>query len=219
MVKLDTIERLQKIADAACSSYGVNGATLIAEQGPKSLLVIIPDCEFVGDIAEAIGGDDVIEDAVFLSEWYEANGEPYTEVETRTLIVDVRKDCCEFTQDEIAAHRKENIIELDPKWRNGSEIVFMPITKKFFNAIAQNKKKFEWRDYCETWVKKIIGAHAKYVKFQCGYTKNAPKMLWEIKEVKLADSDDEGGERYSPYDIPPMAEPQHIVIELGNRVL
>lgn len=219
MIGHDALEKVRLASEEACKAAKDRPA--VSVHGAMSALVLLPDGLDAETVAEDIFSrlEGVATDYIMLSEWYDINGECWTEEEARTILLDVRKDMCEFSKEEIAAHRKEHVIEIDPKWKNGSEIVYMPIKREFFNAIARNEKKFEWRNYCETWVKKIIGPRAKFITFQNGYAKNAPKMVWRIKDVKLADSAEEGTERYSPYDIPPMAEPRYIVIELGSREL
>lgn len=224
MVVHETLERIRLAANRACSNYA--GLPVVEAYGAMSVLVVVPE-----DTRKAIGDVEVVAETIMsdpttlctgyarLSDWFASNGEVWTEDEEWTLLFDVRREACTFSSEEIAEHRAENIIEIDPTWKKGNDIVFMPIKKKFFDAIARNEKKFEWRDYCETWVRKIIAPHARFVKFQCGYAKNAPKMVWEIKDIRLAETDEEGGERFSPYDIPPMVTPEHIVIELGRRVL
>lgn len=218
MVRQEIIDKIKESATNACAAWGT---PIVNAHGAMSATILVPDGSDVDSVAERVRSDldGVCTEWVLLSDWFAINEEDWTDEEERTILIDVDKAWCEFSQEEIAEHRKEHVIEIDPKWRDGSPIVFMPIKRKFFDAIARNEKKFEWRSYSETWVRKIIGPRAKYVKFQCGYEKNSPKMTWEIKDVRLADSEEEGGERYSPYDIPPMAEPQHIVIELGKRML
>lgn len=78
----------------------------------------------------------------------------------------------------------------------------MVLAKQWFNEILEGKKTEEYRDFTDHNISRLgvvedgefVGCRQyETVKFQLGYTKDAPQMIVEVKEV-LIEMDDEDAE-------------------------
>ncbi|MGC9354280.1 MAG: hypothetical protein ACP5D9_10605 [Mariniphaga sp.] len=62
--------------------------------------------------------------------------------------------------------------------------------KEYFDLIQSGKKDWEYRDYKDFFIKRLMNPDGTfksydYILFQNGYQKNAPQMLVEFKSVKI----------------------------------
>ena len=103
--------------------------------------------------------------------------------------------------------------------KNPKELYFV-LRKKYFMEILKGEKKEEYRYFndfyisrlCETDKDGEILGMKEYdtVRFQLGYSKDAPQIVLEVKSIFI-ESEDEEAEEYT-------SENCNFVIELGNIV-
>ena len=56
----------------------------------------------------------------------------------------------------------------------------------WYSQIEYGKKVKEYREYKDFWIKRLYPFEQwGFVEFQKGYSKNPPKMLFEIKKISL----------------------------------
>ena len=61
------------------------------------------------------------------------------------------------------------------------KILHLNLYRKYFDAIANGIKVFEYRQKTDYWKKRIEGKEYDIIKFRNGYAKDAPTMLVEHK--------------------------------------
>lgn len=61
------------------------------------------------------------------------------------------------------------------------KILHLNLYRKYFDAIANKIKLFEYRQKTDYWKKRIEGRKYDTIKFRNGYAKDAPTMLVEYK--------------------------------------
>ena len=61
------------------------------------------------------------------------------------------------------------------------KILHLNLYRKYFDAIANGTKLFEYRQTTDYWKKRIEDKEYDMIKFRNGYAKNAPTMLVEYK--------------------------------------
>lgn len=88
-----------------------------------------------------------------------------------------------------------------PKNRNSKEL-YLVLAKEWFNEILQGRKTEEYRGFTDHNIRRLgISKNGEFagcrqydtVKFQLGYTKDAPQMIVEVKEI-LLEVDDENAD-------------------------
>lgn len=72
----------------------------------------------------------------------------------------------------------------------GKKILFLTLEKEFFDLIQSGQKDWEYRDYKEFFITRLMNPDKTlksydYILFQNGYRKNARQMLVEFKGVKI----------------------------------
>lgn len=154
---------------------------------------------------------------LWLDEYIDVCGGEYEEGDERCLLFDVSDpEYFVITPEEIALHRKNFVIPIDEKWRNGPTNVYLPLRFKFFDDIKCGEKTVECREYTKNWVKRLLGPKIEKITFQRGYAPGAEKLVVEVTGIELEDEDERT--RYSPDAIPDMATPALILIHLGRQV-
>lgn len=63
------------------------------------------------------------------------------------------------------------------------KILHLTLKKQWFEMIASGEKKEEYRDIKDYWRKRLFDKKYDAISFRNGYSKNAPKMLVEYKEL------------------------------------
>lgn len=61
------------------------------------------------------------------------------------------------------------------------KVLHLTLKKQWFDAIAKNIKKNEYREIKPYWKKRLEGNHFDEIHFKNGYQKNAPFMRVEFK--------------------------------------
>ena len=64
------------------------------------------------------------------------------------------------------------------------KILHLNLYRKYFDAIVNGTKVFEYRQKTDYWKKRIDGREYDIIKFRNGYAKDAPTMLAEYKGYK-----------------------------------
>ena len=64
-------------------------------------------------------------------------------------------------------------------------ILHLTLKKQWFDMIASGEKREEYREMKPYWDKRLMCAKDKYdaIQFRNGYTKSAPKVTVELKEI------------------------------------
>jgi len=100
------------------------------------------------------------------------------------------------------------------KIKKSNDTLHLVLTKKWYDMIDSGEKTEEYREYCPHWDKRIWDRRRelKYVTFQLGYKKDAPRMTFKIRMSGKAERKPEWGylKRYR-YD-------GCYIIRLGKRV-
>ena len=65
------------------------------------------------------------------------------------------------------------------------KILHLNLYRKYFDAIVNGTKVFEYRQKTDYWKKRIEGREYDIIKFRNGYAKNAPTMLVEYKGYNI----------------------------------
>jgi len=63
-------------------------------------------------------------------------------------------------------------------------ILHLTLLKKWFDLIASDDKKAEYREIKPYWTKRLVGKTFDEIHFRNGYSKNAPFMRVEWKNMK-----------------------------------
>lgn len=70
-----------------------------------------------------------------------------------------------------------------------SKILHLVLKHHWYDSIENGSKTHEYREYKYYWIKRLYPLEQwGSVKFQRGYSKNPPKMLFKLKSIKLLDS-------------------------------
>ena len=64
------------------------------------------------------------------------------------------------------------------------EILHLTLHREFFDAIAEKRKRIEYRDRSEHWRNRLEGRKYDLIKFRNGYARNAPEMLVEFRGLR-----------------------------------
>ena len=67
------------------------------------------------------------------------------------------------------------------------KILHLNLYRKYFDAIVNGTKVFEYRQKTDYWKKRIEGKEYNIIKFRNGYAKDAPTMLVEYKGMRMTD--------------------------------
>ena len=67
------------------------------------------------------------------------------------------------------------------------KILHLNLYRKYFDAIANGTKVFEYRQKTDYWKKRIEGREYDIIKFRNGYAKDAPTMLVEYNGYDITD--------------------------------
>ena len=62
-----------------------------------------------------------------------------------------------------------------------TKVLHLNLYRKYFDAIVNGTKVFEYRQKTDYWKKRIENREYDVIKFRNGYAKNAPTMLVEYK--------------------------------------
>ena len=65
------------------------------------------------------------------------------------------------------------------------KILHLNLYRKYFDAIVNGTKVFEYRQKTDYWKKRIEGREYDIIKFRNGYAKDAPTMLVEYKGYNI----------------------------------
>lgn len=63
--------------------------------------------------------------------------------------------------------------------------LFLIVKKQYFDEIAAETKKEEYRLVSPHWVKKLVGRDYTHIIFQNGYNKNSPRLKVEYKGYNI----------------------------------
>ena len=66
-----------------------------------------------------------------------------------------------------------------------TKILHLNLYRKYFDAIVNGTKVFEYRQKTDYWKKRIEGREYDIIKFRNGYAKDAPTMLVEYKGYNI----------------------------------
>lgn len=58
-------------------------------------------------------------------------------------------------------------------------VLFLTVTKHWFDEIKSGKKKIEYREYKQYWISRLKGKSYDIVEFRNGYQRNADKLRAE----------------------------------------
>lgn len=123
---------------------------------------------------------------------------------------------------ERSKHWRENIIPIPPPSKSRPTELYLTMAYEPYDWIKNGEKVTEFREYCETWVKRILANRdtLKTVKFQRGYGgPGRPKpeqMIWTIKDITLYDI--ETRSTCDPTNVREGFVATHIAIDLGVRM-
>ena len=67
------------------------------------------------------------------------------------------------------------------------KILHLNLYRKYFDAIVNGTKVFEYRQKTDYWKKRIDGREYDIIKFRNGYAKDAPTMLVEYNGYDITD--------------------------------
>ena len=82
------------------------------------------------------------------------------------------------------------------------KILHLNLYRKYFDAIVNGTKVFEYRQKTDYWKKRIDGREYDIIKFRNGYAKDAPTMLVEYGGYKEVIRTGHGnGVEYEGYDV------------------
>ena len=65
-----------------------------------------------------------------------------------------------------------------------SEILHLNLYREHFDAIAEGRKRVEYRQRSAFWRKRLEGRKYDAIKFRNGYSAKAPEMLVELRGVR-----------------------------------
>ncbi|MCW0510656.1 hypothetical protein [Riemerella anatipestifer] len=88
---------------------------------------------------------------------------------------------------------------------NEEKQLYLVLTREWFNEILSGRKKEEYRAFTDFYIRRLAVIDKdgdlidtkKYetVKFQMGYSKTAPQMIVEVKEILIEHDEDAGDEQ------------------------
>lgn len=126
----------------------------------------------------------------------------------------------EETVEEMRKHWQDFLIPIPPPPKNASDELFLTMAYEPYDAIKRGEKTTEFRDYTESYVKKILSHPIKTVRFQRGYggPGHPPpeQMVWTVKKISLYEYDAKIECEPGRTDIPIV--PDFIAIDIGERV-
>lgn len=71
-----------------------------------------------------------------------------------------------------------------------TKILKLVLKYKWFDKIESGEKTHEYREYKPYWIKRLSPPQKyEFVEFQKGYSKNPPKLLFEIKSISVLTMD------------------------------
>lgn len=97
----------------------------------------------------------------------------------------------------------ENIINRE------SKILYLTLKKQWFDLINSGNKTEEYREIKPYWTKRLEDLKYDFVEFRHGYSSDAPKMLFAIKDITISTGKIEWG---AEKDV------KYYVIKLGERI-
>jgi len=65
-----------------------------------------------------------------------------------------------------------------------AEILHLNLIRKYFDDIAEGRKRVEYREQSAHWRARLEGRRYDFLKFRNGYSANAPEMLVEFRRVR-----------------------------------
>jgi hypothetical protein len=65
-----------------------------------------------------------------------------------------------------------------------AEILHLNLHREFFDAIAEKRKRVEYRRQSAFWRKRLDGRKYDLIKFRNGYAAKAPEMIVEFKGIR-----------------------------------
>ena len=68
---------------------------------------------------------------------------------------------------------------------DNKKVLHLNLYRKYFDEIASGKKRIEYRDITSYWTSRLSNIKYDYIYFRNGYSKDAPMMLVEFKEVTI----------------------------------
>jgi hypothetical protein len=72
---------------------------------------------------------------------------------------------------------------MNSKWRH-SRTLHLTLHREFFAAIAEKRKRIEYRDRSHYWRSRLEDRTYDVILFRNGYAKNAPRMLVEFRGLR-----------------------------------
>jgi hypothetical protein len=63
-------------------------------------------------------------------------------------------------------------------------ILHLNLRREWFAAVAERKKRIEYRDYTSYWRRRLEGRKYDFVQFRIGYATTAPEMLVEFRGLR-----------------------------------
>ena len=64
------------------------------------------------------------------------------------------------------------------------EILHLNLYREYFEAIAEGRKRVEYRQRTPFWRRRLVGQKYDAVKFRNGYSADAPEMLVELRGIR-----------------------------------
>ena len=69
------------------------------------------------------------------------------------------------------------------------KILYLTLYRKYFDEIADGKKKIEYREVTPYWIARLLNKKFDAVHFRNGYNKDSPAMLVECQGIITGDHD------------------------------
>jgi len=66
----------------------------------------------------------------------------------------------------------------------GKRVLYLTLKKKWFDMIVSGEKKEEYREMKPYWHKRLLGKSYDVIHFRNGYSKTAPAVVVELKEIR-----------------------------------
>jgi hypothetical protein len=64
-------------------------------------------------------------------------------------------------------------------------ILHLNLRREWFAAVAERKKRIEYRDYTSYWRRRLEGRKYDFIQFRNGYATKAPEMLVEYRGYRI----------------------------------
>lgn len=90
-----------------------------------------------------------------------------------------------------------------------NKTLYLTLKKQWFDLINSGMKTEEYREIKPYWQKRLDDKHYEIVEFRNGYQKDAPKMIFQIKEIFKGKGNVEWGANN---------EETYYIIRLGERI-